>query len=254
MSACNWEVLNTDCCDQFTNLDEEIQAEIEAWAVERLWRWTRERFGACEVSVRPCRKKCGPAYGIGGPVLISGQFTNLTCGSCGDDCSCTTVSEVILPGPIAEPTEILINGVELDLGAVRVDDWIRLVRIDGGRFPTCQDLSAEPTEEGTWQITYLRGSPVPPGGGLVAGILACEYAKALCNDSSCRLPKRVTTITRQGLTMGLLDNFQGIETGYTGIWEIDDWISSMNNSYFAASVSSPDISKSRRTTWAYADS
>ncbi len=255
MTACNWEVLNTDCCDQFTALDEDMQQYVKDWAVDKLWQWTRKRFGPCEISVRPCRRRCaGYDYGIGGPVLIAGQFTNLICGRCGDSCSCRTVSEVILPGPIAEPTQILINGDELPLGAVRVDDHIRLVRIDGGAFPACQDLGEDVTEEGTWQVTYLRGEPVAPGGELIAGILACEYAKALCQDSSCRLPKRVTTVTRQGLTMGILDNFQNMEHGFTGIWEIDDWINTQNASFYQASVSSPETTKSRQTTWTYTES
>lgn len=237
------------------SLTPEVQLAAEEWAVDRLWRWTRQRYGACPVSVRPCKKRCGEyGYGIGGPVLIAGQFTNLICGRCGDDCSCQSVSEVILPGPIAEPTEILIDGDVLDLSAVRVDDYIRLVRIDGGSFPTCQDLSEEPTEVGTWQVTYNRGTPVPPGGNLVAGILACEYAKALCQDSSCRLPKRVTTVTRQGLTMGILDNFDGLKEGFTGIWEIDDWIASQNMAFYEASVSSPEIVKPRQTTWTFTES
>src|SRR5690606_26066328 len=111
----------------------------------------------------------------------------------------------------------------------RVDDELYLVRIDGGRFRS------------PWEITFLQGEVVPPGGGLVAGILACEYAKALCNDNSCRLPKRVTTVTRQGLTMAMLDNFLDLEKGYTGIREIDDWVTTQNKPKRPSLVTSPDV-------------
>lgn len=257
MTPCGWEVVSCGECSALTNLDEAVREQVELWAVTRLWEWTNRRFGPCSTSVRPCRERC--LGDMAGPALVNGHFVNLVCGSCGDSCSCNSVSEVILPGPISEPTQILIDGIELDLCAVRVDDWNRLVRIDGGRFPSCQDIGANPDAPGTWQVTYLKGEPVPPGGGLIAGMLACEYAKALCGDSSCRLPKRVSTITREGLTMGMIDNFSNLKDGWTGIWEIDDWISTYSTRlgvgpWKASTVSSPDVTKPRQTTWTCGES
>lgn len=227
------------------NLSPSKQEEVEAWAVNRLWLWTNQRFGACEVSYRPCKTNCA-GYGPG--------FVPLVCGSCGDSCSCRSVSEVILPGPIMEVVEVLVDGVEVDLCAFRVDDHNRLVRIDGERLPTCQDVSADATEVGTWQVTYLQGEPVPPGGGLVAGVLACEYAKAIAGDGACRLPKRMTITQRQGITVAALDKFEGLDEGLTGIWEIDDWITSARKPPARSTVSSPDIPRHRRTTWTCGDS
>lgn len=243
-------------CSAYTDLDPALQEQVDAWAVQYLWNWTRRRFGPCEVSYRPCRKRCA---GLGGgifPALIGGRFYNLCCGLCGDadTCSCKHVSQIILPGPIAEPTEILIDGVELPLDAVRIDNFTVIVRIDGGHFPDCQDLGAEPTEPDTWQVSYLQGEPIPSGGGLVAGMLACELAKSVCGDSSCRLPQRVTSITRQGLTMAILDSFDGLDSGYTGIWAIDSWLSAANNPPRRSTVSSPDVPVPRQTTWTYASS
>ncbi len=251
MPACGWEILGCDDCSAYTDLSDEIQAEVEAWAVNRLWEWTNKRFGACEVTYRPCRKTCD-GYLMYGPALINGHFINFGCARCGDTCSCTSVSEVILPGPIAEPTEILIDGDPLDLEAVRVDNYNRIVRIDGGTFPTCQDMGAPPTEIGTWQVSYLQGEAVPPGGGLVAGILACEYAKYLCNDDSCKLPQRLTIATRQGLTIGQIDDFQNLENGFTGIWIIDDWIAAAIKPPARSTVFSPDVPRPRQATWTFA--
>jgi hypothetical protein len=184
-----------------------------------------------------------------------GSFINLGCGRCGDSCSCSAVSELILPGPIAEPIEILVDGVALDIDtSVVVYNYNRLTRIDGGKFPTCQDLSKPPSEVGTWQVTYLQGEPVPHGGQLVAGILACEYAKAMCGDDSCCLPKRVSSITRQGITMAMLDDFDRLSLGMTGIWEIDDWVTTYSTNlrmgpWQASTVSSPDLTPRRLLTW-----
>lgn len=235
MQPCDWEVIGCDDCEALTSLDDEIRLMVEQRAVTRIWEWTNRRFGACPVSYRPCGLRCT--------------------GQCGGRCSYRSPSEVVLPGPIVEPLEILINGVQLDIGAsVVVYDYNCVTRIGGGRFPTRQNLGLPPTEDGTWQITYLKGEAIPPGGQLIAGILACEYAKGLCGDDSCRLPRRVSSITRQGITLAMLDNFDQLGVGYTGIWEIDDWITTYTTNlrvgpWQASAVSSPDIVTHRRLTW-----
>jgi len=173
---------------------------------------------------------------------------------CGDSCSCREVQQVRLPGPIAEPIEVLIDGTPVDLSAFRVDDWNILVRQDGGFFPICQDMGKPLGEAGTWGVTYLLGEEVPAGGSLVAGILACEYAKALCGAEDCRLPRRVSSIQRQGLVIGILDNFTNLKEGFTGIFEIDDWIMAQVKPRRRAVISSPDVAKPRITTWAFSES
>lgn len=252
-TPCNWDVVGCDNCVAYSTLDPEMQAQVDAWAVQYLWNWTKRRFGPCPISYRPCRKDCN-TYGRTFPFLIGGQFFNLRCGTCGDSCSCKYVSQIVLPGPIAEPTEILIDGVELPLDAVRVDNYTILVRLDGGHFPHCQDLGLNPDEIGTWQVSYLQGEAIPAGGDLVAGVLACELAKSICGDTSCRLPQRVTSVTRQGVTLAMLDDFRGLDQGYTGIWAIDSWISAANNPPKRSTVSSPDVPVPRQTTWSYESS
>lgn len=252
-APCNWPVLGCDNCTAYTNLSEEMRLEVDAWAVQYLWNWTKRRFGPCEVSYRPCRSGCR-GYGGVFPWVIGGRFYNLRCGQCGDSCSCKHVSQIVLPGPIAEPTEILIDGEVLPLDAVRVDNYDILVRVDGGHFPECQDLGANVDEIDTWQVSYLQGEAIPAGGSLAAGQLACEYAKSICGDPSCRLPQRISSITRQGMTIAMLDDFRGLDEGYTGIWMIDSWISAANNPPKRSTVSSPDVPVPRQTTWQYESS
>jgi hypothetical protein len=260
MQPCDWEVIDCDDCTALTSLSDELQEAVRQHAVNRLWEWTNRRFGACPVSYRPCKKSCATDSGwMWNYPIAGGRYIDLGCGNCSHGCSCRSVSEIILPGPIAEPTEILIDGEELDLCSVRVDNYNRLVRIDGGEWPKCQNLGEPPTEEGTWQVTYLKGEPVPAGGGFIAGILACEYAKGICKDNSCRLPKRVSTVQRQGLTVAILDNFQNLGVGGTGIWEIDDFITTYTTNlrmgpWQASSVSSPDLTPQRFTTWECSES
>lgn len=245
MGPCGWEVLGCDDCTALTSLDDEIREAVERRAVRRLWEWTNRRFGPCSQTVRPCLDRCdhrdGWAWGL---PLGQGRYVSLNCGD-----TCGRFQEVVLPGPIAEVTEVLINDVEVALGAFRVDNYNRLVRTDGGKFPSCHGL----------EVTYLKGEAIPEGGELVAGILACEYAKGMCGDESCRLPKRVSTITRQGITMAMLDSFDKLQVGMTGIWEIDDWIATFTTNihmgpWQMGRVSSPDIPMQRITTWESSDS
>lgn len=253
MPACGWEVIGCETCEAYTGLSPEVQAEVEAWAVDYLWQTTNERFGLCSEIVRPCRASCAGTGAWAFPWDRSFAFFG-GCGRCGDSCSCRYVEQVKLPGIVAEPLEVLVDGEPVDLSAFRVDDWNVLVREDGGRFPTCQDLGRPLGDPGTWGVEYLQGEPVPPGGSLVAGILACEFAKALCNDSTCRLPRRVSSIQRQGVVIGILDNFAGLEKGLLGIFEIDAWVMSQNKPNRRAVVRSPDVQVPRITTWSYSES
>src|SRR5690606_2565861 len=88
---------------------------------------------------------------------------------------------------------------------------------------------AEPaTEPGTWSITYSYGTAVPAAGVLAAEVLACELLLGWTGDPGCRLPKRLTNITREGITATFLDSFQFLNDGRFGIYEIDTFINAVN--------------------------
>lgn len=273
-TACDWSVL-TCGTTKLDELDPEVRAEVEGMAVDALWKWTGRRFGDCPVTVRPCRRRCWdgawlpywpiitlgarpllddanvPLYTDGGSLLTDGSYGavfSAHCGRCRGECGCTEISEVVLPGPVTEVLEVLIDGVPLDETTYRVDDYVKLVRLDG-EWPICQDLNVADDQEGAWAITYRRNEPVPPGGKLIAGALAIELAKALCNDASCRLPKRVNTLTRQGMTAVFFDTFKDLQAGQTGVWEVDYWVTTQNKPRYESVVNSPDLQKVRRTTW-----
>lgn len=239
-------------------------AMFEEMAATYLWNWTGRKFGLCEVTLRPCRQECWQGqstfWGGGGqlpgqrpftPVIIQGQWYNIGCGQCGDSCGCGVTAALRLPGPIASIEEVQIGGEVLDPTAYRVDNGRFLVRQDGGRWPTCQDMSAALGAEDTWGVTYRKGYAVPGGGQVAAGLLANELAKAACNDKSCGLPQRVQSITRQGVTVAVLDAFDDIDEGHTGIWLIDSWVASVVRRPRRMRVLSPDRMppRNRQTTW-----
>lgn len=265
-APCSWPIDYAECSSTLDQISDSGDPQLyEAAAVEYLWNWTGRLFGLCEVTIRPCREDCGerpPTFfgsGVGGsrygamwtPVIINGLWFNIGCGVClRDQCGCSVVPTMVLPGPVDSISRIVIDGETLDPSAYRVDSNRLLVRIDGGTWPLCQDFSKPLTEPGTWAITYERGIAVPVGGQLAAGALACELAKAACGDNTCKLPQRVQTITRQGVTVAMLDSFDDIDKGHTGIWIIDSWVASINKAPKPSTVTSPDARvRSRRTTW-----
>lgn len=237
------------------------KAIYEQAAVEYLWNWTGRGYGLCPVTVRPCRSECSlgmphPLDPVGpwmwGPVLLAGQWYNLACGICGDLCSCVGTPQALrLPGPIDSITQILIDGQALAQAAYRVDNGWVLVRQDGDGWPSCQDMSLPAGEVGTWSIEYVKGTPVPLGGQVAAGVLAIELAKFACRDSTCQLPRRVQSVTRQGVTVAILDSFDDVDKGRTGVWLVDSWVASVTRRPKGGTVASVDIPRPRHrvTTW-----
>lgn len=222
---CDWPYDDTCPCDV------EPSAEAVAMAGQWLWTWSGGRYGPCEVTVRPC----------GDP--------GVSCGRCGGAgyglprCGCRSVPEIVLPYPVYEVAEVIVDGVALPDDAYRVDDWSWLVRLDGNVWPFSVDMTAPLDAPGSFAVTYLLGFPPPLGTGAVTAELACEIHKALCGDSSCRLPRTMIRKTRTGVTIEL-------QPGGTGIPIVDEWVRVATARSKVARVWSPDLPEPRHTTWA----
>lgn len=75
-----------------------------------------------------------------------------------------------------------------------------------------------------------------------------ELLAASNNDASCRIPERVTSVTRQGVSWTMLDPQDFLEEGRTGIYEVDLAIKAVNPTgarrrarVFTATMSAPAI-------------
>jgi hypothetical protein len=104
--------------------------------------------------------------------------------------------------------------------------------------------------DNTFFVTYQQGLPVPSLLLRAAGELACEWARN-CVGAACRLPQRVTSIARQGVTISLADVNQLLENNLTGLQTVDQIIH-MFNPYRLASamrIASPDLPVVRTTTY-----
>jgi len=235
---------------------EEQKARAESLAIDSLRTLTGYRIGGCPTVLRPCKAGCGvdtwrtyPVGYPGGvgwmPVLVSGTWLNVACGCAGDGCSCSSVSEIRLPQPSGNISEIKIDGAVLPSTAYRVDPGGRLIRTDGGRWPICQNIAAADTEDGTWSITVRPGLEPDADAQFMAGIMAGEFLRACTDDDACRLPVGVTQIARLGVTMTL--GTGAFPDDRTGIREVDVWLDRWNPNRLRsrATVMSPDVHRPR---------
>lgn len=207
-------------------------------ATDMLWSMTGMRFGLCNVTLRPCRRECYTPFpddwymwpytgSFPQPALISGQWFNLTCGGCPGTCSCSEVSEFVLPSPVHAIVDISIDGVPMPTGSYRLDNNRIVVRTDGDRWPLCNDLSVNDGEPGTWTITATFGEPVPDGARLAMGELICEIIRG-ATGGDCRLPAGITQLIRQGVTIQFPDVGELFSQGRTGLYLVDMFINTWN--------------------------
>lgn len=236
---CNWDVQASDCCTDWDTYSDTLQEAASEFGALYMWAATGRRYGLCEQVVRPCGRTSGEPHMAGWywsegtwmPYIFNGVWRN--CAGCSNSfgcCSCEPTCQVWLPGPVHSipATGISQDGEVVPVDAWRVDNGQWLVRTDGDCWPQCQDYNeAADSTENTFQVTYWKGLEVPNVILRAAGELACEYAKS-CIGAPCRLPQRMTSISRQGISVSLADVDMLLEKGLTGIITVDQVIRSVN--------------------------
>jgi hypothetical protein len=85
------------------------------------------------------------------------------------------------------------------------------------------------TEEDTWSVTYTFGQDPPLGGVKAAASLGCQLALGWQPETvdQCRLPQRVTSYARQGVTLAVVDPLTLFADGLTGLTDVDLWVQSI---------------------------
>lgn len=227
-------------CDLSVGAAAVTGAALQA-ATEVLWSLSGRRFGLCTVTLRPCKRTCSdvpwpntlwpsvqPGWTYPMPVNMGGgEWLNLTCGSCVRDCSCVTLEEVLLPGPVYDIVQVKVDGDVLDSDAYRLDNSRILVRVDGGSWPRCNNLNLTDTEEDTWSVTARYGEDVPVIGQMAVGELACEFVKYMLGED-CALPQPIQSLSRQGVNITYVDPGELLANGRLGLRFSDMFIQTVN--------------------------
>jgi len=244
--SCSWPIDRSCLPVAETEIDAQRQVDAEDLAVQVLWALSGRQFGVCPVIARPCRQPCngllddyvrGVPYGVPYgmpwfPVWDGDGWRNVSC-ACGPRCSWAAPNVVHLVSagqPIQAVTDVSIEGLALlpDQYALEGDLLYRL----GADWPR-QDLTKALGQSGTWSVTYTRGNPPPSGTAELVGLLAKEFLAA-CSGGKCRLPRRVKTVTRQGVGYDMADPTDLLAAGKTGIPEIDLWLAAVNPNHIAS--------------------
>lgn len=208
-------------------------------AADVLYALTGRHIGTCQLTIRPCRKNCyGEVWPFTSgwwevgmyprPVFYQGTWYNVTCGMCTGGCSCASISEILLPGPVASVISVKVDGVVLDPSLYRVDNYRSLVRLGGSSWPICNNLNLADSQVGTWSVTLTQGEAVSPLGQMALGELATEFAKLLACNADCIFAKPVQQLVRQGVTMNFLDPNMLFANGRIGLYLSDLYISVEN--------------------------
>lgn len=207
------------------------QDEIAAVVSELLFVLSGRQFGIVTSTLRPRT--------VGGSCARrrAGCFDVSPCGG-------STVTIEDLPSPITDVSEVRVDGVVLPEEAY---EWSasRIRRLDGEAFPCCQDVSLPFDAVGTLSIAMSWGKAIPESGLAAAREFACQMALGAAPSTAgkCKLPARVQTITRQGVTMAMLDPQQFLDDGRTGLYLVDLFLVAFNpgKNRQRARVFSPDV-------------
>lgn len=189
---------------------------------------------------------------------LTGNFYAASWGTCmgGAHDLCRQPPQVDLGVSLLRAVNLVkIDGTVIPSTEYRIDEGRWLVRTRPNvnfqptarwGWPICQDLSLPDSEPGTFSVDAMYGMDPPSSGVAAAEALAAELARAHANIPN-RLPTRLTSITRQGVTMAVVDPMQYLDKGLTGVYEADVFIRAYNpdGQRRRPKVYSPDLGYTR---------
>ena len=231
-------VATGECCPGWDSATPEQQARASALEAQFIYFASGQQYGQCPTTVRPCGDDCneystywGPSEASSWTPMLTAQGTWINCrsGSCScNPCNCCHICAINLEWPATGIEEVKIDGLVVDESEYFIYDDRKLVRREGC-FPKCQNLQADSDAPGTFEVTYLHGFPLDVAGQAVLDTLACEFLKA-CLGVACGLPTRWRSISREGISIDQIDNFETLSQGRVGIFEVDQWLATVNPS------------------------
>lgn len=215
-----------------------------ALATDVLWASTGRRWRGASLAATASLQPAAPRHGDLDRTAPSGWHRSWGV------CSCAIPGWAYIPGR-AHPDPVRVRLPHDDVtrvDAVTIDgepftayrlDGPWLTRTDRRGWPVCGDRA---------EVTYRYGRLAPLAGKAACVELAVELGKGAAGKP-CNLPKRIQSITRQGISY-TPDDMAFLGEGLTGLYATDLFIRSANphGRTQAASVWSPDLLTARRTS------
>lgn len=192
----------------------------------------------------PCRtirpRDLWPASTFAYPALARGIITNVVSETL--ECGCPTSAHrrLRLRGrPVRSVLRVVSGGETVDPANYLLVNHSVLQAAPGGSLDPCG-----------LEVTYTYGARPPVAGRRAARYLAEQFVKGWAGDDECELPDRVTSVSRQGVSITLLDNQDFLQDMRTGIYAVDIFLKAANPDHARkpARVYSPDLPRVTRRT------
>lgn len=201
----------------------------------------RQYGGLCERTFRPMARPISWTVAEWSQYFesLSGSNYSASWGTCfgGYHDACRNPPQIDLGAfPLRQIIQVKIDGTVIPANEYRIDNSRLLVRVMPTAnstptvrwgWPTCQNLELPDTEVNTFSVDAKYGMEPPSSGVAAAVALAGELALAHASQPN-RLPARLISITRQGVSMAVMDPMQFLDHGLTGVYEADIFIRAAN--------------------------
>lgn len=237
------------CLDQIAYIDFDTYLQQ---ASELLYQLSGQQFsGICTETIEPCSQRFSghPTQFepfMTAPIRHLHPQSPFPWTGCGHDnpCGCPGFPAIQIPRiDVIDVISVTLTNSSGDVITYTAYDGVFelegdfLLRVDGDRWPTCDP---------DFTVTYEFGTAPPTSGVQAAAVLACELLLA-CNpealpDAKCRLPRNISSISRQGVSVIFERLTRNRGPFRFGIWEIDVFLEAYNPHGVSAPsvVMSPD--------------
>lgn len=197
-------------CDTPNDQAEQV-ALAEAHAHNTLWALSGRMYGVCdyrETYEVPRRFGCGSAH-LDGTWELSETGRRHTC--------CRIL---LAQRPVKLVTEVKVNGAVWADGTWEANRRHLYPMLRHFATGSCSSLV---------DVSYRAGIRPPESVAAPMGELAAEFLKAICGQS-CKLPSRVSSVSRQGTTTTFESAESYFTNGLTGLPIADEFIRAANPS------------------------
>lgn len=214
-SAALWDLSTiTPPCDTAA-VDPTMSNNAQSAAQQLMWALSGRRAGnftTVNELYQPTRQSaCMFPY-----KAADGQWRNGYAPGYGSECCEFQIEQQ----PVQAVTAVRVEGVLLDAADYSLQGST-LLRI-GQCWPSGDECQVAPIS-----IDYTWGLPPTAFTLLACAELMCEFL-AGWSGNICRLPSRVTSIARQGVTMELDSPTEWAAIGMTGLPTVDAWVRTVN--------------------------